>query len=72
MRYKAHLVAQCFSQRSRIGYDETYSPIMNVITFRYLISLVVFKKLSMQLMDVVTVMYFYRDLDTEIYMKVPE
>ncbi|KAK9922711.1 hypothetical protein M0R45_031161 [Rubus argutus] len=44
---------------------------MDVITFRYLISLVVFEKLNMQLMDVVTA-YLYGDLDTEIYMKVPE
>ncbi|KAM1560248.1 hypothetical protein ACFX1X_003498 [Malus domestica] len=71
MRYKARLVAQGFSQRPGIDYDETYSPIMDVITFRYIISLVVSKKLSMQLMDVVTA-YLYRDLDTEIYMKVPK
>ena len=44
---------------------------MDVITFRYLISLVVSDKLNMQLMDVVTE-YLYGDLDTEIYMKVPE
>ena len=44
--------------------------LMDVITFRYLISLVVSKKLSMQLMDIVTA-YLYGNLDTEIYMKVP-
>ncbi len=44
---------------------------MDVITFRYLISLVVSEKLNMQLMDVVTA-YLYGDLDTEIYMNVPE
>ena len=71
MRYKARLVAQGFSQRPGIDYEETYSPIIDVITFHYLISLVVFEKLNMQLMDVVTV-YLYEDLDTEIYMKVPE
>ena len=54
-----------------IDYEETYSPVMDVITFRYLISLVVSEKLNMQLMDVVIV-YLYGDLDTEIYMKVPE
>ncbi|KAM1926068.1 hypothetical protein ACFX13_033281 [Malus domestica] len=69
--YKACLVAQDFSQLLRIDYDETYSPVINVITFHYLISLVVFEKLSMQLMDVVTA-YLYGDLDTKIYMKVPK
>ncbi|KAM1782595.1 hypothetical protein ACFX1Q_040861 [Malus domestica] len=54
-----------------IDYEGTYSLIMDVIMFRYLISLVVSEKLNMQLMDVVTA-YLYEDLDTEIYMKVPE
>ncbi|KAK9911207.1 hypothetical protein M0R45_035128 [Rubus argutus] len=71
VRYKARLVAQGFSQRPGIDYEETYSPVMDVITFRYLISLVVSEKLNMQLMDVVTA-YLYGDLDTEIYMKVPD
>nr|CBL94139.1 putative polyprotein (retrotransposon protein) [Malus domestica] len=39
VHYKARLVAQGFSQRLMIDYDETYSPIMDVITFCYLISL---------------------------------
>ena len=71
LRYKACLVVQGFSQRLGIDYEETYSPVMDVITFRYLISLIVSEKLNIQLMNVVTE-YFYGDLDTEIYMKVPE
>ena len=42
-RYKARLVAQGFSQRPGIDYEETYSPVMDAITFRYLISLAVSK-----------------------------
>ena len=64
-------MVQGFSQRPRIDYEETYSPVMDVITFRYLVSLVVSEKLDMQLMDVVTA-YLYGDLDSEIYMKVPD
>ena len=71
VRYKARLVAQSFSHCPTIEYDETYSPVMDVNTFHYLISLVLSEKLSMQLMDVVT-SYLYGDLDTKIYMKVPE
>ena len=71
VRYKDRLVAQGFSQRLGIDYDETYSPVMDVITFRYLINLVVSEKLSMQLMDVV-IAYLYGDLDKKIYMKVLE
>ena len=54
-----------------IDYDETYSLVMDIIMFHYLISLVVSKKLNMQLMNVVMA-YLYGDLNTEIYMKVPE
>ena len=56
-------MAQGFSQRPGINYEETYSPVMDVITFCYLVSLVVSEKLNMQLMDVVTA-YLYGDLDT--------
>ena len=70
-RYKARLVAQGFSQRPGIDYEETYSPVMDAITFRYLISLAVSKRLEMRLMDVVTA-YLYGSLDSDIYMKVPE
>ena len=69
--HKARLVAQEFSQLPVIDYEEAYSPVMDVITFRYLISLVVSEKLNMQLMNVVTA-YLYGDHDTEIYIKVPE
>ena len=44
VHYKARLVAQSFSQHPGIDYDETYSPVTDVITFRYLINLVVSEK----------------------------
>ena len=70
-RYKVRLVAQGFLQKPGIDYKETYSPVMDAITFRYLISLTVSDKLDMRLMDVVTA-YLYGDLDTDIYMKISE
>ncbi|CAM8926811.1 unnamed protein product [Rhodiola kirilowii] len=71
VRYKARLVAQGFSQRPGIDFEETYSPVMDGITFRYLINLAVHEKLKMHLMDIVTA-YLYGSLDTNIYMKIPE
>ena len=65
------LVAQGFTQRPGIDFNETYSLIMSGITFWYLISLAVQNCLSMQLMDVVTA-YLYGSLDSDIYMKVPD
>ena len=70
-RYKARLVAQGFSQRPGIDYEETYSPVVDAITLRYLISLAVCENLDMHLMDVVTT-YLYGSLENEIYMKIPE
>jgi len=71
VRYKARLVAQGFTQKPGIDYDETYSPVMSGITFRYLISMAANLNLKMQLMDVVTA-YLYESLDSEIYMRVLE
>ncbi|KAI3706684.1 hypothetical protein L6452_24599 [Arctium lappa] len=71
VRYKARLVAQGFSQRPGIDYEETYSPMVDATTFRYLISMVVQEGIDMCLMDVVTA-YLYGSLDTDIYMKLPE
>jgi len=44
---------------------------MDGITFRYLISMAVNLNLEMKLMDVVTA-YLYGNLDSKIYMRVPE
>lgn len=71
VRYKARLVAQGFSQMPGIDYEETYSPVVDATTLRFLVSLTVTKGLQMRLMDVVTA-YLYGSLDTDIYMKVPE
>ena len=71
IRYKTQLVAQGFSQRPGIDYEETYSPVMHAITLWYLISLTVSEGLDMCLMDVVTT-YLYESIDTDIYMKILE
>ena len=71
VRYKARLVAQGFSQRPGIDFEETYSPVMDGITFRYLVSLAVRENLEIRLMDVVTA-YLYGSLENDIYMKIPE
>ena len=71
IRYKARLVAQGFSQIPGIDYEETYSPVMDAITFRFLISLAVSEELDMRLMDVITA-YLYGSIDSDIHMKIPE
>ena len=64
-------MAQGFSQRHGIDYEETYSPVMDATTFCYLIYLAVSKGLDMRLMDVVTT-YLYGSIDTNVYMKILE
>ena len=64
-------MAQGFSQRPRIDYEETYSLVMDAITFRYLISLAILEGLDMRLMDVV-ITYLYGSLDANVYMKIPK
>jgi hypothetical protein len=71
VRYNARLIAHGFTQRPGVDFNETYSPVINGITFRYLIFLAIQKHLSLQLMDVVTA-YLYGSLDSDIYMKVPD
>ena len=71
MRYKARLVAQGFSQRPGIDFEETYSPVVDAITFRFLLSLTISEGLQIRLMDVVTA-YLYESLDSNIYMKVSD
>jgi hypothetical protein len=70
VRYKIRLVAQGFTRRPSIDFNKTYSPVMNGITFRYRIALVTQKRLSLQLIDVVTA-YLYGSLDSNIHIKVP-
>ena len=41
---KHNLLLQGFSKRLGVDYKEMYSLVMDVITFRYLISLIVFKE----------------------------
>ena len=47
IKYKVQLVAQGFLQRPSIDYEETYAPVMDVVTFKFLISLVVKENLDM-------------------------
>ena len=64
-------MAQGFSQRHEIDYEETYSLVMDATTFRYLIYLTVSEGLDMRLMDVV-ITYLYEFIDTNVYMKISE
>ncbi|CAM6082057.1 unnamed protein product [Calypogeia fissa] len=62
VRYKARLLAKGFTQIPERDYGLTYSPVMDIITYRYLIAFAQFHGLSMHQMDIVTA-YLYGHLD---------
>lgn len=70
VRYKVRLVAQGFTQRPGIDYDQTYSPVMDIVSFRYLLALTVQFSLKIHLLDVVTA-YLHGNLDTTLHLTPP-
>ena len=70
VRYKVRCVAQGFNQRPGIDFDQTYSPVMDCTSFRYLLTLAVQLTLATRLVDVVTA-YLYGELDVDIHIRPP-
>lgn len=67
MRYKACLVSKGFTQIPGIDYDLSYSPVMDIITYKYLIAFSLHHKLSIHQIDMVTA-YLYGHLDMTIQL----
>ena len=53
-RYKAHLVAQGYSQRPGIDYEETFSPVVRFESVRSVMALAVHGNMKLHQMDVKT------------------
>ncbi|GJZ40482.1 ribonuclease H-like domain-containing protein [Tanacetum coccineum] len=70
-RYKVRLVAKGFSQRESFDYDETFSPVIRMVTVRCLISIVVVNGWPLYQLDVNNV-FLYGDLVEDVYMTLPE
>ena len=69
-RYKARLVAQGFSQREGVDYDETFSPVVRFESIRTVLALAAQFGLSLHQMDVKTA-FLNGELKEKIYMKQP-
>jgi hypothetical protein len=70
-RYKAHLVAQGFSQRPGWDFVESFAPTIRLSVVRALFTLVAANNLECDSIDITTA-FLNGDLVEEIYMKPPE
>ncbi len=69
-RYKACLVAQGFSQKFGLDYDETFSPVVRFESVRTIIALAAQHGLQLHQMDVKTA-FLNGELKEEVYMEQP-
>ncbi|GJR37679.1 ribonuclease H-like domain-containing protein [Tanacetum coccineum] len=70
-RYKAGLVVKGFSQREDFDYDETFIPVVKMVTVRRIISLAVVNNWPLFKLDVNNA-FLYDDLVEDVYMTLPD
>jgi len=69
-KYKAHIVAQGFTQVEGLDYNQTFAPVVKLSTFRAILAIAVQQNLTIHQMDV-KVAYLNGKLKEEIYMEAP-
>lgn len=69
-KYKARLVAQGFSQKYGIDFDEVFAPVANSVTFRMLLSISGIRNYFVKHFDVKTA-FLNGTLNEDIYMRQP-
>ena len=70
-RHKARLVAQGFSQKPGLDYDETFSPVVRSETVRTVFAICAQEGLLMHQMDVATA-FLNGNLEEDVFMEQPE
>ena len=69
--YCARLVAKGFSQIPGMDFTDNYSPVVNDVTFRVVVSRMPIGNLKGKVVDIDNA-FLNRDLEHEIYMKIPK
>ncbi|GJU87918.1 ribonuclease H-like domain-containing protein [Tanacetum coccineum] len=69
-RYKARLVSKGFNQKEGIDFDETFSPVVKIVTVRCLINLAVQNGWSLFQIDINNA-FLYGDFEETLYMTLP-
>lgn len=70
-RYKARLVAQGFSQKYGLDYDETFSPVVRHSTVRLIFTLAALQGWKLRQLNVKNA-FLHGDLKEEVYMRQPQ
>jgi len=66
-RYKARIVMTGFQQREGINFYEIFSLIVNLITIRFIQSIMAAEDLHLEYLDIKTA-FLHDDLEVDIYM----
>jgi Reverse transcriptase (RNA-dependent DNA polymerase) len=69
--YRARLCALGYSQIPGLDYNDSHSPVVNDITFRIVLTLMVKNKWKSQVVDVTTA-FLYGDMEEQVFMSMPE
>ncbi|KAG7353397.1 reverse transcriptase RNA-dependent DNA polymerase [Nitzschia inconspicua] len=70
-RYRARLCALGYSQIPGEDFTDTHSPVVNDVTFRVVITLMVQNNWDSEVVDVTTA-FLYGDMEEQVFMKMPE